>query len=717
MRRTFSDHWYRVADLRIGLRSGVSVRLHHYRGVTWYVIGERAHGAYFRVNPTTWSFLARLTVEATLNELWRAAVEQAPEETPGQEEVFDLVAALYRANLLHVEGGVSESKILERFARKKKKNFLARMSEILFMRIPLWDPDPWLTSNRAWLELAMAPWARWLAVAVVSWGLVEFVLAGSRAWTQASHILQPHNLVLLYLAVFATHFLHEMAHAAVCKRFGGEVRTMGIMLLLLTPLPYVDLSSSWTFRDKYQRALVDSAGMLMDLLVGAVATILWVYSPPGLVNEVAYNLMFSTVVYTLLFNINPLMRFDGYYILSDLVQIPNLHEQARIAFTHWWREKVLAVPDVDAGVTVTERHALIAFFLASNVYRLFVMFGIVLFVADQYFGIGLMVAIALALTSFVLPAKRLLEPLQNPLFRFQQKQLMRRLGVGLVILVGFVLVVPVPDSRVLEGVLDASGNTPLHTESGGIVKFVHVQHGQWVKQGQVVVELSNPELIAELNGLAAQRAQALTQQAKALTEGSVDLAPLVERVRSIDAARETLERQRAALMVRAPHAGRWVDSETRHRRQEWFGRGAELGRVVDDRRHVFLGVIRQEAATALFDLREEGSRVRIEGERQQAHDVLSIRLIPHSQNTLPSAALGPVAGRETAVMASDPSGKQSAEPFFLLRAELAIDPERHVDAAVRHGKAGWIKIRLVPRPLAMQVWRWASQYFQKRYTV
>jgi putative peptide zinc metalloprotease protein len=100
------------------------------------------------------------------------------------------------------------------------------------------------------------------------------------------------------------------------------------MLLLFTPLPYVDLSSSWTFRDRFKRAWVGSAGMVTDFFVGAVATIVWAYSPPGLVNELAYNLMFSTAIYTLLFNINPLMRFDGYYVFADLIGIPNLHEAA-----------------------------------------------------------------------------------------------------------------------------------------------------------------------------------------------------------------------------------------------------------------------------------------------------------------------------------------------------------------------------------------------------
>lgn len=716
MPRTFSDNWYRVADLRLGLRPGVSIRLHDYRGEPWYVLRERAHGRYFRINPVTYSFVSRLSVEITLDEVWRAAIQMAPEETPGQEAIFDLVVALYKANLIYVEGGVDESKIMERFSQKKKKPVLARISELLFLKIPLWDPDAWLNRNRRVIDFLFGRAMRWLVGILVLWAGIEFLMAGSRAWQQAGTILQLDNLFLLYVAVFFSHVLHELAHAALCKRFGGEVRTMGVMLLMLTPLPYVDLSSSWTFRDRFQRALVDAAGMLSDLVLGAVATLIWAYSPAGMVNELAYNLMFSTAIYTVIFNINPLMRFDGYYILSDLIEIPNLHEQAKNQFSRWWGQRVLGIAINDDEATSARRQSLLlAFFVTSNIYRLMVMFGIVLFVADQYFGIGLMVAVALGLTSFVLPINKMLAPLKNPLFIYQQKQFLQRAGVALLVLLALFVGLPMPYSRTLDGVVEAGLNTPVFTESGGLVQAVAATSGKWVKTGDVLVVLENPELIAELAGMQAQLRQASTQEAKAVTEGGVDLAPLRERLASLGVSQASLEKQRLALEVRAPHEGIWVDSETRQKNQSWVARGAELGRVVDDRTHIFLGVIKQEAGTALIGVATRGSKVRVEGERDALHSVAAISLVPHSQSTLPSAALGPTAGGAIPVTTADRSGRQAAESFFLLRAELQKDATRQFDDAVRHGRAGWIKIPLPALPLAVQAWRASSQYFLRRY--
>jgi putative peptide zinc metalloprotease protein len=144
MAKTFSDNWYRIADLRLGLRPTLSVRLHHYRDEAWYVLHEPTHNSFHRVPPQTWRFLSRLRVEQTVEEIWLDSIEQDPENTPGQEDVFQLLSGMYRSNLIYLEGGADDARLIERGQQKKKKPFLNRLSELMFMRLPLFDPERWL---------------------------------------------------------------------------------------------------------------------------------------------------------------------------------------------------------------------------------------------------------------------------------------------------------------------------------------------------------------------------------------------------------------------------------------------------------------------------------------------------------------------------------------------------------------------------------------------
>ncbi len=715
MRKTFSDNWYRIAGLRIGLRPGVSIRLHHYRGEPWYVLHERAHSGFSRVNPATYRFISRITPDLTVDEVWRIAVNEAPEETPGQEETFELISALYKANLIYIEGGVDETKIVERFERKKKKPLANRISEILFFRIPIWDPAPWLHRRQQMIDRLYSKPMLFLALALFAWAVTEFLMAGSRAWTQAQDILQLSNLIPLYLAIFFTHMLHELSHAMASRRFGGDVRTMGLMFLLFTPLPYVDLSSNWSFRNRNQRAFVGAAGMTADVFTGSIATIIWAYSPPGLVNEIAYNVMFTTATYTLLFNINPLMRFDGYYILSDLIEVPNLHEQSREQFMRFWRVKVLAQPDTSEYISERRQMGLVAFFLASNVYRMVIMLGIVLFVADQYFGLGLLVACALAFTAFIQPVQKWIGALKSPLFRYQQRRLLHYATLGGAAALAIVLFVPLPESRVLDGVLEAKLDTPIHAQSGGIVQKVYIQSGEFVKKGQLIAELINPELDSELQDVSAQLRATRAQEAMSVTAGGVDLEPILERVRTLQFLEDSLRERKEQLRVVAPHDGIWSAPELKRRIDSWVGRGAELGRVVDDRAHVFSGIIRQEEAVSLSASVASKSWIRVEGQRNDEYRVKALTLVPHSQKKLPSAALGPAGGGGMAVRTADPSATEAAEQFFMLRAELLYRHARDFDMPLLAGRTGWIKVRVPARPLASRIWQASSQFLQRRY--
>ncbi|MBF0156832.1 MAG: biotin/lipoyl-binding protein [Magnetococcales bacterium] len=645
MGKTFSENWFRVAGLRLALRATVFVRYQEYRGEPWYLLHDRITNSFHRVAPSTWRFIDRLRVEATVDEIWRTAIEEEPVETPGQEEVFQLLTSLYNSNLLIVEAGTDERRLLERGARKKRKPFLARLTELMFFRIPLVDPEPWLRRGAGVIRAVFSRTGAVISTLLLLWGGAELVLAGERAWSQAANILQWNNVLLLYLAVFVTKGLHELGHAGMCSRFGGEVRTMGFMLLMFTPLPYVDVSASWGLRDRYRRAAIGAAGMVVDLVVAAVATVVWAHSPPGAVNELAYNLMFTTAIYTVVFNLNPLMRFDGYYILSDLIGMPNLHERCKATFHQWFQRRILGVEESEEDRPGRwELTGLIGFYLGSNLYRLFVMGGIVIFIADAYLGVGLVVAVAMALTSFVLPLQKQFKNLKSPLFRFQQRQLLQRAGAVVALLLGVFVLVPVPDNRVLPGVVEAERLVTVHAETAGVVVGVPVPSGRWVLEGTVLAELANQELQTELRGVEAQLTQTRFLASKSVDEGAVDLSPVRERLATLEKLRSSLSRQLAELTVRAVQEGFWVAPELFQRQGTWLAKGTELGQLVDDRSHYFKGVIHQEAAVAVVEARGDSLEVRLDGEVGRVLTAHHLTLVPHSRETLPSAALGPGAG-------------------------------------------------------------------------
>src|SRR5258706_426570 len=151
----------------------------------------------------------------------------------------------------------------------------------------------------------------------------------NRLKTAGQNAIEPGNWPLLWATFVLIKLIHELGHAFSCRRFGGEVHELGIMFLVFVPAPYVDASSAWSLPSKWQRVFVGAGGMIFELFVAAICAFIWKYTDPTtLVSKLAYNAMFIATVTTILFNANPLLRYDGYYILSDLLEIPNLRQQS-----------------------------------------------------------------------------------------------------------------------------------------------------------------------------------------------------------------------------------------------------------------------------------------------------------------------------------------------------------------------------------------------------
>jgi putative peptide zinc metalloprotease protein len=325
---TFSDSWHRLAEARVGLLPSVQVRKQRYRNQDWFVLQDTFTQKFFRVTPTAWGFLARLAPSRTVDEAWREYVRDHAEIAPGQDEVVQLLSQLNASNLLFFRNQPDSGGLFQRAETRRQRELQGKLMAFLYVRFPLFNPNEWLNRIQPLINVLLHP------LMAVVW-LVVVTLGGMAALGQrealldgAEGILSLGNLPWLYLSLASLKLFHELAHAFVCKRFGGEVHTLGVMLLIFTPLPYMDASASWSFRSRWQRALVGAAGMIIELFLAAIAAMVWANTGDGLVHSLAFNVMVVGSVSSLLFNGNPLLRFDSYYILIDILAIPNLFQKS-----------------------------------------------------------------------------------------------------------------------------------------------------------------------------------------------------------------------------------------------------------------------------------------------------------------------------------------------------------------------------------------------------
>lgn len=716
--RTFSESWHRVADLRVRLHHVVSIRKQLFRGRTWYILQDPFNNHFFRMRAEAYDFVARLDGAKRVEQVWQTCLQRNPDEAPGQQDVIQLLAQLYHANMLYCDLPVDSEKLFERYRRHRQQETRATLLQLMFLRIPLVDPDRWLQSAGGVIRMVTSRWAIFCGLVLMAWAGKTVVENWPRVLHEADGLLGVDNWVLLYLGLILVKGLHEMGHTLACKRFGGQVHAMGIMLLVFAPLPYMDATASWGFRDRRQRICVAAAGMYYEFLAAAVAAMIWAHSGPGTLHCLAYNMMVVASVSTLVFNANPLLRFDGYYILSDLLDLPNLQTRAlaqvkHLAVRHLFGDRQFA----GAAQSFSEAVWLTAYGVFSGIYRVLVYGGIILLVVDRYFLAGLLMAALCLFTWGVLPIVRLIRYLATSSHLARQR--LRAIGVSLAItsiLLFFFGHLPMPSHFRAPGVLEAKQHLQVATATPGRLVENLVPNGALVHPGDHLVRLVNPELAVQRRLVAAQREEvkALRQQSRVIDNDRAGHA-LSQRMANLEERLKKLHDQQQALVVVAEKRGIWVAPDVQRQVGAWFPRGAALGKIVDPRSFRFLAVVSQEEAARLFDERSfEHMAVRLYGQSHTEIPVRDVEVIPFQQQRLPSAALGWGAGGNIPVSHRDAQGLQTVEPYFRIAAELetSVGAEK---TAFHHGRSGQIRFRLAAQPLIPQLARKVRQFFQKRY--
>ncbi|MGQ0656812.1 MAG: hypothetical protein ACT4NU_01760, partial [Chromatiales bacterium] len=406
-----SPQWSRVAHLKPRLRPHVRIDRQYQRGQLWYMLEDRSSGHHYRFTPVAHDLIGAMDGSATLQQIWERAAARRATEAPTQAETLRILSMLHALDLIVCDVPPDIAELLGRHAARQRSLIRQRWLNPLVVRIPLFDPDRLLE--------ALAPFWRLLFTrfGVAVWLLIVSVAAllGAQHWVELSanvvdRALTAQNLMLLALLYPCIKLLHELGHAAATKRWGGQVHEAGLLLVALMPMPYVDCSASSMFRRATQRVVVGAAGMMVELFLAAIALFIWLAVEPGVVRSCVFNVILIAGVSTLVVNGNPLLRFDAYYILTDLIGIQNLAPRATRYLAYLCQRYLFGVRDLPSPVCARgERAWFLCYGIASFCYRCVVLGALVWLIAGKYFFIGVLIAIWAAATQLFWPLLRSLK--------------------------------------------------------------------------------------------------------------------------------------------------------------------------------------------------------------------------------------------------------------------------------------------------------------------
>jgi putative peptide zinc metalloprotease protein len=713
----FSASWYRVAELRPRLRSHAVIHRHRYRGQIWYVLQDRSTGRFHRFSPVANFIIGLMNGRRTLREIWDLACNRLGDDAPTQDEVINVLASLHRADVLQTDAPPDIRELHERNVVQERLKLKQYIQNPLALRFPLFDPDRLLT----WLNPLTRRLFSWggalLWILVVGWALV---LVGAH-WGELTkditdRVLAAENLLLMGLAFPIAKLIHEFGHGLAVKAKGGEVHEMGIMLLVLMPLPYVDASASIAFREKRERILVGAAGMLSELFLAALAMFVWVNVEAGLVRALAYNVMIVAGISTLVFNGNPLLRFDGYYIFSDLLEIPNLGQRANAYLGYVVKRHVLGVKSAAAPEAAPgERPWFISYAVASFVYRMFVMISIAVLLAEQYFVLGVLLALWSLYSMLVQPlGKSVAYLFAAPELRGRRMQALTTVALSALIVVAIIVWLPAPSWTRTEGVAVAPQNAQVRAGTDAFIKTVAAKPNHAVKTGDVLVVTEDPEMLARVQGLEAQLREQHARYAAA-HEDRVQMNMVREEIAHIEERLDTARKRAAELVIRSPGDGIFVMAQSSDAPGRFVHRGELLAYVLDYAKVAVQVTVPQGEVDLV---RKMTRRVELR-QVERIPDVLIAqirRVVPAATSQLPNLALSAQGGGEVSLdpASANDAGREvkTATPLFIFELELAN--AAHLLAL---GSRIYVRFEREPEPLGTQWYRAVRRVLLKKFNV
>jgi putative peptide zinc metalloprotease protein len=687
----------RLRAVRVGVRQDLEVSRHVFRGEPAYIVRDPVTFQSHRLDPADYQLFVSIDANCTLGET-ATELQQRGVLEAGEDEVFyQFVFQLHRLGFLSLP--VSDEKLLfKRYQARQQARRRQKLMGFLFLQVPLVNPDAFLART---LPAARWLFSRWFFIVWLCLiGAAGYVCA--RRWDALLEplegLLATQNLLIMWVTLVLLKICHEFGHAYACKHFGGHVPEMGAYLIAFTPCAYVDATASWGFSRKRDRLIVSLAGVYIETTIAAVAVFVWALSGPSLLGAAAYNVMFLASIVTMLFNVNPLMRYDGYYVASDLLEIPNLRQRSTQHVKALARRVLLGIRSQLEPVGWRLGATLIAFGSAATLYKTLVLVGIGALIATKFFAVGL----ALAALFIGMTLWGMVRRLVTYLWFAEETAPVRGRAIALsvvllVIIPGAIGVVPVPARVLARGAITAEQESVIRVSEPGFVRALAVAPGARVAENEPVASLTAPDL---LERIAAAEAEVAAAEIRRRAYQTSDLAKAHEEAEQERVGRARLARARerlAELTLDSPQAGRVVSTLDPAECGRFLQPGEAVATVVAGQWQV-RAVLTADQVTAAQPALGQRIVFRPAGCSGATLRGSITRIKPLGSRQVELAALTHLAGGDVVV---HPETGEAQQPYFEI--VVAIDDALPLD--VCYGMTGVIALPATPEPLALSTYR------------
>ena len=694
-----------------------------------FVIEDTTRDKYYRIGEREYTLLTRLDGQSSLAAIIGQIKQNDPHCSLTDEQVLEIGRWLLTTGLGHLTSHPTHGEV-EREQAHQLRTRLGWLNPVS-LKFKLGNPDRVLDTLLPFCRWMVGPVGAVLGAMVAFYGGMVLITEWDRFAADMQGILGPDRWWLLLVVWLGLKGFHELAHGLTCKKYGGHVREWGLLFILFAPMgAWVNVTSSWKFPSRWQRIHVAAAGMLCEIVLAGMAAIAWERCEPGMLRYALQNVVISASVVTILFNLNPLMRFDGYFILSEWLRIPNLAGRGQQAVTRQWQQVLFGIPQATGSQRSAERLIVPVYGWAALYWRLLTGVGILIACSTLLHGFGLVLAFACGVMTYAWPMLRTVRQLGAGL-RVGKASLWR-MSTGLLVAGGVLYalftVVPWPGHVIGHGVIDYAQRSPVRAEASGFVRQVEIEAGDTVTSGQPLFSLENPELQAEASILLAQLNEARDRASYFLAEGSITAWKTeAERITALTARAEDVQRRIEGLRILASGNGRVLGHDLQMLQGQWVERGTLLCEIGQDAsKELIFALAQQDIEVQVQDnaetapayspsLENQAARIIPAGDTPLSWPITLRDVLPTAEWSPPHPALSAHLGGPLAVQMI--SERQSQSPHWQLVSpqivgRVPLDPQQSL--ALRSGERVTIQLDRPKTPFGMHLLRVTTEWFEER---